>query len=595
MRKNNSTSTLRQAVESHSRLVVDEYQRTYQWGSDQISDLIEDLLETVEAKDDHFFGTLILQDADGGATVVDGQQRLTTVFVLVATLRDEIDRTGMKEIQPEDPDEMPINVWEKTRNFLYFSNKIGDVRLSPNRFIAELFDDAVMAVEDKKIQLPAKDRQSTLAFRKAVGTIREAVSKDLGDLEGIERLSRINEVLETLFEKFLVLLVSTGSIDESLEIFLTLNDRGQALGPSDLVRGEVLRARGHGLSDKDVRKLQEEVTTEWENVMEIVLEPETYLRHFLVAHTGKKIQKKRVVKTVKELISDAKPAKKKAEASEFWQRLISDSEIYAELLKPSGNDKIHHFLELVNPLAKSQRILLLPILREVTDPIARLELVRLVTVLAFRWVVAGRNAQKLEDFFQEQCSRVGAEDFPEVLKKNLLEKIASFSVDARTYFTQEAGNSYVVRALLYAIDRIVRGKANPLALDPSTIHVEHIAPQKSTEHWVEALGVANDSDSYSQLVNRPGNLTLLDHKLNIQAQRKPFVEKRDSEYDKSNVYITRDLKHFDEWSVDLIDLRTEWLAEMFDLVWSEDEASIAQVVKFSEWRKIPKRAHPPLD
>jgi hypothetical protein len=83
--------------------------------------------------------------------------------------------------------------------------------------------------------------------------------------------------------------------------------------------------------------------------------------------------------------------------------------------------------------------------------------------------------------------------------------------------------------------------------------------------------------------------------LNIQAQRKPFVEKRDSEYDKSNVYITRDLKHFDEWSVDLIDLRTEWLAEMFDLVWSEDEASIAQVVKFSEWRKIPKRAHPPLD
>ena len=583
MRKNNSTSTLRQAVESHGRLVVDEYQRTYQWGGDQVSDLIEDLLETVEANDDHFFGTLILQDADGGATVVDGQQRLTTVFVLVATLRDEIDRTGMKEIQPDDPDEMPINVWERTRNFLYFSNKIGDVRLSPNRFISELFDDAVMAVEGKKIQLPGKDRQSTLAFRKAVGTIREAVSKDLGVLEGVERLSRINEILDTLFEKFLVLLVSTGSIDESLEIFLTLNDRGQALGPSDLVRGEVLRARGYGLSEKDVRKLQEDVTTEWENVMEIVVEPETYLRHFLVAHTGKKIQKKRVVKTVKELISDAKPANKKAEATDFWQKLISDSELYGELLKPSGNDRIHHFLELVNPLAKSQRIMLLPILREVTDPIARLELVRLVTVLAFRWVVAGRNAQKLEDFFQEQCSRVGADDFAEVLKKNLLEKISSFSVDARTYFSQEAGNSYVVRALLYAIDRIVRGKANPLALDPSAIHVEHIAPQKATDHWVEVLGEGNDTDSYTQLVNRPGNLTLLDHKLNIQAQRKPFAEKRDSEYDKSNVYITRDLKEFEEWTVDLIDSRTQWLAAMFDLVWSADEALSAKALKFSEW------------
>lgn len=583
MRKNNSTSTLRQAVESHSRLRVDDYQRTYQWGADQISDFIEDLLDTVEARDDHFFGTLILQDADGEVTVVDGQQRLTTVFVFVATLRDEIDRVGMKEIQPDDPDEMPVNVWEKTRSFLYFSNKIGDVRFSPNRFIRELFGDAVMAVEGKKVQLPTKDRQSTLAFRKAVGAIREAVSKDLGDLEGVERLSRINKILDTLLEKFLVLLVSTGSIDESLEIFLTLNDRGQSLGPSDLVRGEVLRARGHGLSEKDVQKLQEEVTTEWENVMETVLEPETYLRHFLVAHTATKIQKKRVVKTVKELISDASPTKKKAQAEKFWERLVSDSGIYGELVKPSGNDRVHHLLELVNPLAKSQRIMLLPILREVADPIAQLELVRLVTVLAFRWVVAGRNAQRLEDFFQEQCIRVGAEDFSEVLRKNLLEKISSFSVDSKTYFTQEAGNSYVVRGLLYAIDRIVRGKANPLALDPSAIHVEHIAPQKATDHWVEALGVSNDSDAYSQLVNRPGNLTLLDHKLNIQAQRKPFGEKRDSEYDKSNVYITRDLKGFEEWTVNVIDLRTEWLAEMFDLVWSPDVASMAKVLTFSDW------------
>ena len=584
MRKNANTIPLRQAVESHPRLLVDDYQRTYQWGADQIDDFMVDLFETVEGQDDHFFGSLILQDAEENrVNIVDGQQRLTTVFVLVATLRDEIARTGMNEITPEDPDEMPINVREKTRSFLYFSNKYGDYRLSPNRFVKELFENSVMALDEQKKPLPVKDRQSTLAFRKAVKHIREVVSTDLGSLAGLERLARINRVLDTLFDHFLVLRVATGSLDESLEIFLTLNDRGQALGPSDLVKGDVLLARGHALTEKEKRKLQEEVTTEWEAVMEAVVEPETFLRHFLVSTTGKKIQKKRVVKTVKEIIVGDNPTAKKKQAAEFWQRLINDSEIYGEIINASGTGKIDHLLQLVHPLAKSQRIMLLPILREVGDPIAKTELVRLVVVLAFRWVVAGRNAQKLEDFFQDQCSRSSDPDFAQMLKKNLKDKISSFTVDSLEYFSQDAGNSYVVRALLYAIDKVSRGHANPLALNPSAIHVEHIAPQKPTPTWIEAMGTGDDADAYMFLVNTPGNLTLLDQKLNIQAQRKPFIEKRDGQYTKSNVKITRELEAFSSWSADLINSRTEWLAEMFDILWSLDGEGSQEIPSFHIW------------
>jgi hypothetical protein len=75
----------------------------------------------------------------------------------------------------------------------------------------------------------------------------------------------------------------------------------------------------------------------------------------------------------------------------------------------------------------------------------------------------------------------------------------------------------------------------------------------------------------------------LDQKLNIQAQRKPFVEKRDNQYDKSNVKITRDLKETSSWSIDLIDSRTLWLAEMFDLVWSLDDGDSNKVVPFHAW------------
>jgi hypothetical protein len=586
MQKNANTIALRQAVESYQRLSVDDYQRTYQWGLDQIDDLMMDLTDTIDAQDDHFFGTLILQDSDDrSAIIVDGQQRLTTVFVMVATLRDEIASLGKNEILPEDPEEMPINVSEKTRNFLYFSNKFSDLRLTPNRFVKDLFEETVMAIGEKKKPIPQKDRLSTLAFRKAVGHIRSVISADLGNLEGSERLSRINRILETLLDHFLVLRVPTASLDESMEIFLTLNDRGQALGPSDLVRGDILMAQVHGLLEKDKRKLQERVTTEWEGAMETVLDPETFLRHFLVAKTGTKVQKKRVVKTVKEIIAGATQDAKKTAAAAFWQDLLSDADIYGEIVRPSGSGNLHYLLELVQPLAKSQRIMLLPVLREVDDPVTRLELVRLIVVLAFRWVVAGGNAQKLEDFFQEQCGLSDNKDFAEILKKNLHEKIGSFRVDSNGYFNQEAGNSYVVRALLFAVDKMLRGGANPIAMNPGAIHMEHIAPQKPTEHWLEKLGLRDEPESYISVVNLPGNLTLLDQKLNIRAKQKPFSEKKSDEYSKSNVHITREFGKLSDWSLGLVKDRTVWLAEMFDLAFSPNESDAKKVIHFHEWRE----------
>jgi hypothetical protein len=197
--------------------------------------------------------------------------------------------------------------------------------------------------------------------------------------------------------------------------------------------------------------------------------------------------------------------------------------------------------------------------------------------------VAGRNAQKLEDFFQEQCLRSSDEDFAQMLRKNLGDKISSFSVDSYGYFSQEAGNTYIVRALLFAIDKTLRGGANPLAMNPSAIHVEHIAPQKPTDHWLTHLGFSGDPESYATVINLPGNLTLLDQRLNLQAQQKAYSEKSSGEYPKSNVHVTRDLAEVPDWSVQMINDRTRWLAEQFDFLFSLSDADSKFVVHFHEW------------
>ena len=81
------TPTLSDVIERYSTLRVEDYQRTYSWQREQIDELLLDLIDCATSEDSHFFGTLILQEGEGrSATIVDGQQRLTTLTVMAAVL-----------------------------------------------------------------------------------------------------------------------------------------------------------------------------------------------------------------------------------------------------------------------------------------------------------------------------------------------------------------------------------------------------------------------------------------------------------------------------------------------------------------------------
>ena len=90
-----NTPKLYDAINDFKEIRVDDYQRTYSWTADQIDDLLADISETVRTRENHFFGTLIFQiEAGGNAKVVDGQQRLSTIFIIMAKLRDAIEALG---------------------------------------------------------------------------------------------------------------------------------------------------------------------------------------------------------------------------------------------------------------------------------------------------------------------------------------------------------------------------------------------------------------------------------------------------------------------------------------------------------------------
>lgn len=596
------TEKLGSLLTSFNTLEVEDYQRVYVWTEDNISSLFKDVTDCVANKDDrdHFFGTLILQ-TDGSpspktAKVVDGQQRITTVMLIFATLRDALQNLESTEL-PVDDDELGIDVNREAWKLLIHSRKLTDYRFHPNRLLRSIWETSVMpspSADRKPVpwgKTKAYEKATSLnkPFRKAVKFTREMIAQDLAAFDGdAAKLERIHSLLSTIRDRFTVLKVITSSIDESLDIFLTLNSRGQELKSSDLARGEVLKKRTSGLSDeKEVQRIHKENLDQWNRIGQLVVDHDVFLRHFLVSTSDQQITKKQVLTEVSNRLngseddtrSDAK------RAMDFWSELSKAAEVYGEIMKPTeGTDKTQKYLEMLELLMMSHRVLLLNVIGKVSNEKDLEEVVRLTFVLAYRWTLLGQNAQDLENFFRKTGRAFSSSRDIEKLKEKLQSEAESLSeINPKKWETGRDASAHA-RALLYMIYYLLNEDASPLELDK--MHLEHIAPQSKTPHWSNVLFGEDDvdDDDYEDVISGAGNLTLLDPKLNIKAKNLDFSVKKRDYYSKSKVDVVTDLLGFDEWSRDLINERAEWLHEMFEIIWSI-RPSKSDVKTFKVWRQ----------
>lgn len=585
MESNASTPKLADVIRQFREIHVDDYQRTYSWEKEQIDELFEDLKDTASSGEPHFFGTLIFESRDGSrATIVDGQQRLTTIFVLVAALRDEISQLSITTIDPDSHGKLPIFVVGKAWSILYPGQDTSEHRFLSNRFLQDIFEKGVMPEPAQQQEIKDRKAAISLRFRKGIKRVRSLVREDLAAYPSeLDKLKRINSLLDALLEKFVVLRVLTSNLSESLDIFLTLNNRGLPLGPSDLVRGLIMSNLGQGESEKDQSKIYKRVFTEWTSIADMVIEPEIFLRHYLVATGKSKVQKKRVVEAVTNRIKDEDPIARKKKSQTFWNDVLEGAELYQKIIDPKMGGDTQLYIELLEGLIKSHRVLLLSAFKHMDEQSPDFqELVRLTMVLGYRWVIAGGNAQQLEDFFQLRSTDL-REGLPVRSVLEELKRKASVEIDISEFLAEEGESSFVTKALLYSLNRKLTPDSIEIKLNKS-LHLEHIAPRSDADDaWKAALFGGENArfEEYDQLVSEVGNLTLLDSKINIKLQTKPFNIKS-AKYDLSVLKITRDLVNLNDWSEKEIKARTKWLAEAFEVIWSI-EPSPKKLLPFSEW------------
>ncbi|MCW4453919.1 DUF262 domain-containing HNH endonuclease family protein [Flavobacterium sp. MXW15] len=212
------------------RYGIDYYQREYRWQRKQAKELIDDLTDqflqwhrpgnprgAVEKYGNYFLGSIILSERDGQKYIVDGQQRLTTITLLLLLLHrrqgERRDRVALEE--------------------LIYSERFGEKAFN-------------IAVEDRRTIMSALfsgELPDTSAASESVQTI-VARYQDLEELLQ-EQAEEIDEAAlpyfcDWLTEKVYLIEISAASDEDAYTIFETMNDRGLSLTPLDMLKGYLL-------------------------------------------------------------------------------------------------------------------------------------------------------------------------------------------------------------------------------------------------------------------------------------------------------------------------------------------------------------------
>lgn len=220
---------------------IPEYQRPYVWGDDEIDDLLDDLVFAFMNKPDqeYFLGSFVYQYKKAGTgpgllfdenDLLDGQQRMTTLFMMFACIRDLVDDTDLKELcQPSiyQKGNKYDGIPERTRITFAIRQEVQDfvdtfIKADEGTDKEKALKDLIQSTNDPSVRNMAK---AILKIRsELVRYAEEDPSFKIPDFYGYIR------------RKVLLIYVATEDLDDAFRLFTILNDRGVPLRNSDILK-----------------------------------------------------------------------------------------------------------------------------------------------------------------------------------------------------------------------------------------------------------------------------------------------------------------------------------------------------------------------
>lgn len=521
-------------------------QRDFSWTQEEIDILWQDLTGAIsEDRDEYFFGAIVVAPMDGDQTnleIVDGQQRLATLSMILAAVRDS---WGEKEQAQEI-----FDTYLGARN-----RRTRDVtpKLTLNALNAATFQRVVLDGESLSPAEKRTSRKSNLLLFRAYERLKSHLETWKNKQASADEA--LIEIEEYIDKQANVILIEVDDQSDAFTIFETLNDRGLELAVSDLVKNYLFSLAGAKI---------ESFKSAWTEISQIVGTENltSFLRHLWISEY-RLLRERELYRSLRDEIKG--PTK----ARSFLARLRKAADLYAALLSPDdpywgsipGSPQQH--VRTLRLLRTAQfRPLALAVMEVGTDAEVA-SMLRIVLAVSYRHIVAERGANELERAYSNAAIKVrstkkaNARTIIELLK-NVYISDADFEQRFKAFsFAKSDLARYTLTELNKALESDKASGANEDA------SLEHILPRNPGDQWKQIP----KADEISDWVERIGNLTLLEKGTNKGLGNKDFRTKLSKGYAKSTLAINRELKSASTWTTKEIEMRSKNLAAKAVGIW----------------------------
>lgn len=524
------------------------YQRNYEWSRDQCEKLFEDILLAFKRDKQHFCGSIVYAPLKTEKNIqyfviVDGQQRMTTIYILLKALIDSAGSAREKEMLEE-------TVFNRDKYDTYDVDKASKLKLKP---IKSDNQQLTLLMDGKYDQI---DKTSGIWINYII--FKELIDNALAE---DDRLS-VKNIFRGV-ENLTCADIRLDDTDNAQEIFERINSTGIPLSLADQIRNYVL------MTDVDQERLYEDY---WLKIEELV--SKNQMSEFFLDYLNLMLDG---FATEKKAYEEFKKLFKAGDYSNegMLQELAHYAELYHMFVHGSDklSKKVNEYLAGLRELKQTTVYLFLfRVFDDYRNGIAKQEdlekILQMLLSYSIRRIMCEVSSNSLRGLYKTLYNRVfNVKEH----KQHYYDAIVSFmkQMTSRDVMPSDDDFDYALRNnnlygkhalcryLLIAIENSGKEK-----LETDNLSIEHIMPQNKnlSTAWQKMLG-DNWSDDRDRWVHTLGNLTLTGY--NSELGDKPFLEKKQLIEEKKTkvVVLYKDVRDKDHWNADTIKKRAKRLSK----------------------------------
>ena len=609
---NTDAVSILELLQTNATFMVPKFQRNYSWDQERVEALWSDMLDNFmvyqnnpesiqEAQ--YLLGPVVLVKGERQSEffVIDGQQRLSTLTILFCVARDII----LERIDP-DKNTQPEGI-EKIRELIE-NTSMGERKgwkLVLNDTDRDLFREIQEYENCKSTQLERIRKSSikiksheylenTYVFlyekimdslitgfndKNKPNEIKQGKTNEEIDRICIENIKMLNYFLAYIRECNFVVKIMVADNNTAFQIFETLNERGQTLSKSNLIKNHILSKVNSKNSD-----MQQELSAKWNKIFDDVIgqgqRDDEFLmeslrsRHPLDYKDSKdkkyKISIKNLYKIIHDQIEDEQTCK------QYIKNLKEDADFLSTLNNPNTyeDDKTLDDIRALKIL--NAKFIRTPILAAYRKWGMNSDYQKLVSFLVKFFFKFRTIRQKLAGDVEEITLDVTQKILNDESLSSIIKKIKTNDnhVDFNWDFKQRMEDPKKAIAPKYILQQITYylGDVDSDIRPIEGLTLEHILPKKYEKFWKEEefFESSNAEQRMKDYVSRLGNMTLLIGANNASVTNKPFEEKK-KKYKESRLSINQEtVVNQDKWTSKVIEEREIKFADYADKIWNLD-------------------------